>query len=145
MTGILYSKKTKLTAYITFLSLIVIVIWNIVFIPIYGLVGAATSNLAGYVVRLLLIYMASKRLYPIPFELRRLSTMLVVAIGLYLLSQLISFDSPYVTTLARTTVVASFPLFLFLGGFFHDGERKIIIDNIRKGTRFFKLTAQNIS
>jgi len=144
-TGIIYCKKTKITAYITFLSLIIIVAWNIYFIPRYGLIGAATSNLAGYVVRLLLIYIASQRLYPIPYELGRLATMLVCATGLYFLSQLVTLDSPYMNTLFRAAIVATFPLVLYLVGFFHIGERKTLIDSIRKGGRLLKIPAHSIS
>lgn len=135
MTGILYCKKTKLTMYITLLSLVVIVAWNIAFIPSYGLIGAATSNLAGYFVRLLLIYITSQRLYPIPYELGRLGAMLIVALALYLISQLVLFDSPYLTTVFRTAIVATFPLILMIVGFFHIGERHFILKAIRRNGR----------
>jgi len=144
MTGILYSKKTKLTTYITILSLSVIVIWNIAFIPRYGIVGAATSNLAGYLVRLTLIYYASQRLHPIPFELGRLAAMSAVALTLYFISQMIVLHSPYVNLLVRTAIVATFPLLLYVVGFFHEGERKVIIDSIRKGGRMLKVPIQSI-
>jgi len=107
------------------------VIWNIAFIPRYGLIGAATSNLAGYVVRLLLIYIVSQRLYPIPYELGRLAAMFAVALGLYFVSQLISFDSPYITTFSRTAIITIFPLVLMLVGFFHKGERACIFSALR--------------
>lgn len=139
MTGILYCKKTKLTTYITILSLIVIVLWNIAFIPRYGLLGAATSNLAGYVVRLALVYFASQRLHPIPFELGRLGTMFATSLILFFLSQQIAFDSAYVNMLARIAVVVTFPAILYLAGFFHKGEREMIHDTLRNGGKIFKL------
>ena len=144
MTGILYCKKTKITTIITILSLIIIVLWNIAFIPKYGLVGAATSNLAGYVVRLALIYYASQRLHPIPFEIGRLATMLAVSILLFFISQVVAFHSPYVNLLARTAVVSTFPLFLYLTGFFHKGERQLIHDTLRNGGKFLKLGIQAV-
>lgn len=135
MTGILYCKKTKVTVYITLLSLLVIVAWNIAFIPRYGLIGAATSNLAGYFVRLWLVYMTSQRLYPIPYELGRLATIFIVAIALYFISQLVSLDSPYINTVYRTAIVATFPLLLMMIGFFYSGERQFIIKAIRRNWR----------
>jgi O-antigen/teichoic acid export membrane protein len=132
MTGILYSKKTKLTTYITLLSLVIIVLWNIAFIPRYGLIGAATSNLAGYVVRLFLIYVASQRLYPIPYELGRLAAMSSVALLLYFASQMILLNSPYATFFARTSFVATFPLLLFFIGILHQGERQLVLETVKK-------------
>lgn len=142
ITGILVCKKTKLTTYITFLSLFIIVAWNYVFIPRYGLIGAATSNLAGYIPRLVLIYVSSQKLYPIPYELGRLFAMLVLSIALYFTSQLISLQSPYLNLVLQTAIISTFPVFLFFLGFFHKGERQIILDSIRKGGKFAKVTIQ---
>lgn len=133
ITGILYSKQTKLTTYITLLSIVVIVVWNIIFIPRYGLLGAASSMLAGFIPRLLLVYFCSQRLFPIPFEVRRLATMLAVAIVLYFFSQMVSLHSPYATLAVRGAITATFPLFLFIIDFFHQGERQFILDCFRKG------------
>lgn len=144
MTGILYCKKTKLTTYITILSLFVIVVWNIIFIPKYGLIGAATSNLAGYCVRLTLIYYTSQRLYRIPYEIGRLATMLSIALALYFISQIIALESPYLNFIARTAFVSIFPILLYIIGFFHEGERKIILDSVRKGGRIMKIPVQYI-
>lgn len=138
-TGIICCKKTKITAYITFLSLIVIVAWNIYFIPRYGLIGAATSNLAGYFVRLILIYYISQRLYPIPYELKRLATMFTTAIIIYLISQTFDASSPYLNLIGRSLIVMTFPVVLFLFGFFHKGERQMILETIRMGGKIVKI------
>jgi len=144
MTGILYCKKTKFTTYITIISLFIILLWNFVFIPKYGLIGAATSNLAGYSVRLALIYFVSQRLHTIPFEVGRLFTMLVASIILFFISQFVVFNSPYVNLLARTAVVATYPLLLYIAGFFHKGERQFIHDTIRNGGKSLKISMQTV-
>lgn len=144
MTGIIYCKKTKLTTYITLLSLLIIVLWNIAFIPRFGLVGAATSNLAGYVVRLVLIYFASQRLHHIPFEIGRLVTMSVCSLLLFFISQFIDFHSPYINLVARTAVVSTFPFVLYVIGFLRTGERQFIHDNIRCGLKYLRFGIQTI-
>lgn len=138
-TGLILCKKTKITAYITFLSLIIIVVWNICFIPRYGLIGAATSNLAGYIVRLSLIYYLSQRLYPIPYELKRLATMFSTAIVIYFIAQIFDLSSPYLTLVTRSLIAATFPLVLFLFGFFHSGERQMILDSVKMGGKAAKI------
>lgn len=141
MTGIIYAKKTKLTAYITLFSLLIIVIWNIVFIPKYGLIGAATSNLAGYCIRLIMIYYVSQRLYLIPYELTRLINMLVVALGLYFISQLIVLPSPYASIAAKASITILFPIVLYSTRFFNDGERKFINKAIQKCLQYLRIPA----
>jgi len=138
MTGILYRKKTIWSTYISVLSLGIILVWNYLFVPKWGLLGAATSNLAGFAVRGTLIYIVSQRLYPIPFELGRMAKMFVAAAILYLISQAISFSSPYLTFLARTGLVALFPGVLFMVKFYSEGEVEFIGRTLQKGYKTAK-------
>jgi len=135
ITGILYKKKTIWSTYISLLSLGVILAWNYLFVPRYGLIGAATSNLAGFAVRGTLIYVVSQRLYPIPFELGRMAIMFITAIFLYFVSQTVSFSSPYLTFLGRVGLVALFPLVLFAVRFYTEGEVEFIGQMFRKGRK----------
>jgi O-antigen/teichoic acid export membrane protein len=138
MAGMLYRKKTKWAMYITFCSLPVILAWNFIFIPKWGLIGAATSNISGLLIRLTLIYILSQRLYYIPFELGRIFSMFCLALILYIFSQFISFSSPYITFLARTVFVALFPFFLFIVGFYKKSELNFVLDFIRKSKKPIK-------
>jgi O-antigen/teichoic acid export membrane protein len=132
-TGILYRKKTIWSTYISILSLGIILGWNYIFVPRYGLLGAASSNLAGFVVRGILVYTLSQRLYLIPFELRRLAGMFCTAGALYLISRIVGFSSPYLTFAARTGIAALFPLLLYFVGFFNEGEVEFLKQAFRKG------------
>jgi O-antigen/teichoic acid export membrane protein len=142
--GILISKNTKWMTYITVLSLVVIVAWNFIFVPRYGLIGAASSNLAGFTIRLVFGYFIAQRFYPIPYELGRLAILLSVAMALYFASQMISLHSPYANFIARTAFVGTFPLILYGSGFFHKGERQFIQETIRKGGNAMKIMVQGI-
>jgi O-antigen/teichoic acid export membrane protein len=131
-TGILVQGKTMWDTWVSIVSLAVILLWNYLFVPRFGLVGAATSNLAGFVVRLALIYYISQRLYPIPFEIGRLSILLVCAGGWYALSQLLAYPSALLTLCARTGFVLLFPLALFCVRFYRDGELEFFTQYWRK-------------
>ncbi len=135
ITGILYKKKTIWSTYITFLSVVVILVWNWVFVPRYGLIGAATSNLAGFVLRLILIYIISQRLYYIPYELGRIAIILITSTTLYVVSQMISFSSPYLTFFSRVGIASLFPCVLFILGFYHEGEVEFIKQLFKIGRR----------
>ncbi len=132
-TGILYVRKTSWLSYVSILAIIVILVWNYFFVPIYGLYGAATSNLAGFSVRLVLIYIISQRLYKIPFEIKRIVLMFGVSILLFLISQMITFDSTYLTFVSRLAFVGLFPIYLFLFNFYKEGELEMVGTLIDKG------------
>lgn len=132
-TGLLYRKKTKWLTHISLLSIVIIFVWNYLLVPRYGLIGAASSNLAGFSVRLFLIYLISQRCCHIPFEIGRLSVMTAMAILLYFFSQIFVFDSPVVTLLVRSIVASSFPFALLGVGFFHEGERRLIVSACHTG------------
>jgi O-antigen/teichoic acid export membrane protein len=125
-TGILYCRKTMWDTWVSIAALVVILAWNYAFVSRFGLVAAATSNLAGFTVRVGLIYFISRRLYPIPFEVGRISTMLLAAAGLFGISQFIDFSSVLLTLSARTALVLLFPAVLYLLRFYRDGELEFI-------------------
>lgn len=131
-TGILYQRKTVWLTYISILALVIALAWNYVFIPRYGIYGAATSNLAGFIVRCGLTYVVSRRLYPIPFEIKRIATLFVTAFILYIISQTINLSTPYLTLIGRTGFVALFPFVLFLVGFYTKGELEFVGGGLKK-------------
>jgi len=126
-TGMLLKRRTIWDTWISMIALAVILLWNYLFVPRFGLIGAATANLAGFVVRVGLVYVVSQRLYPIPFELGRLGILLVTACVWYCLSQILSYPSPWLTLTARTAFVLLFPAVLFCARFFREGELEFVM------------------
>jgi O-antigen/teichoic acid export membrane protein len=135
MTGILYRKETKWATYIALCSLFVVIAWNYFFIPRWGLIGAATSNLAGFLVRIGLIYFVSQGLFHIPFEMKRLALVFSSAASLYLISQALSFPSPYLTFLVRAVFAGLFPIILLFLGFYYEGEKEYLRKAIQKASK----------
>ncbi|MBN1661425.1 MAG: oligosaccharide flippase family protein [Anaerolineae bacterium] len=76
-----YVKQTKWIMVTTMISAIVNVALNLLFIPRYGIWAAAWSTFASFFVRTLLVSALSLRLFPIPYEYKRLA----YAVGLALL------------------------------------------------------------
>lgn len=132
LTGIMYTRKTIWSTYVSLLAIAITLLWNYIFVPKYGLVGAATSNLAGLIVRITLIYLISQRLFFIPFEMQRISLLFVTALCLYVISQYISFSSSWLTFSARTGLAALYPLALFLVGFYKRGELNFLLEIFKK-------------
>ena len=122
MIGMTYKNKTSWGLIIGVVTLGVILLTSFVLVPHLGLVGAAIAHLTAYTSRSWILYMVSQRAFRIPFEVRRIVTMLVVAVVLYLCAQSISTGSVYLTLFSRLTVAGLFPLALLPIGFYHKDE-----------------------
>jgi O-antigen/teichoic acid export membrane protein len=133
--GLLMTRKTAWLAVVNACALCFILLWNYFLIPRWGLVGAATSNMAGIGIRTILIYVVSQRAFFIPFEMGRISTMTGVAIALYVLTQCIALSSAYCTLGARLLVASSLPIVLLFLGFYHKGEIEFVTSLLRNGAK----------
>lgn len=131
-TGIIYKRRTIWATYASVLAMIVVLLWNYIFVPRYGLIGAATSNLAGFAVRTTVIYKISQKLYYIPFEKKRIMILFMAGFTLYVISQFIVFSNPWFTFAARTGLAALFPVFLFIWGFYRKDELRVLSQYFRK-------------
>jgi O-antigen/teichoic acid export membrane protein len=131
-TALLYRRKTFWETALSIPSLGVIVLWNYLLIPRFGLMGAATANLAGFVLQATLVYLVCQWLYPIPFELGRLTLMLLSAGAVFAGSQFISLGSPWLTMLGRAGCVCLFPLALAVVGFYREGELEFLLRGVHK-------------
>jgi len=65
---ILYEKRTKLLASITFSVAVVQIILSYLFINIYGAIGVAYSSVVSFAITFILVFMASNRVYPMPWR-----------------------------------------------------------------------------
>lgn len=77
--GVNLSEKTKYISWTTTVSAVVNVALNFVLIPRWGLMGAAAATLAAQFVGAALLYVASQRFYPIPYQLFRAAGLLLAS------------------------------------------------------------------
>ncbi len=89
--GIFIEGKTKYIPYITGAGALVNVVFNYVLIPIWGIMGAAYSTLASYIVMASGLYFVSQKFYPIKYEYRKIFlifvSLLLVGIPYYLIAR----------------------------------------------------------
>ncbi|HTY60839.1 MAG TPA: polysaccharide biosynthesis C-terminal domain-containing protein [Acidobacteriota bacterium] len=140
--GLLQKRKTSRDAMLSVVALAVILLWNYLLIPRFGLIAAAASNAAGFCVRLVIIYYISQKLFRIPFEIRRIFSMLVLALILYLFGQTIRLNSQYLTLIIRGAIAMLFPFILFAFNFYRPEEIRWGREGI---TRIFSLMRQRLS
>jgi len=120
MAPVMISKKTGMLAWVTFLGAAVNIAANFLFIPGYGMYGAAFATLAAYVVMALALYAVGSRCYPLPYEYGRLSYSffcgILCACGIYF-SPLFLF---------KILSAALYPVLLYITGFFTKEELGIL-------------------
>ena len=101
---------------------IVNLVLNLLLIPDYGMRGAAAATVAAYAVLAAGMALLSQRIYPVPYEWRRLTVATGAGIALYALGR--ALDVPLAGALA---LIAAYPVLLGVLGFYQPAERQRIV------------------
>src|SRR6185503_12478314 len=99
------------------------VVLNLVLVPPLGIVGAALALVASYLVVLALMYVFTQRLFPVPYQWGRLARVVLTTAALVGAGELLIPTAGFAGLLARTALLALYPLGLLATGFFTSGER----------------------
>lgn len=129
--GIGISKKTTYFPVMTLSAAVLNIVLNILWIPRFGIEGAAWATVAGYALMAVMgIYFGNKH-YPIPYEWSRLARIAVAAAIAYAVSLIAPLDWQ---TAIPVKVVASlvFPAALAAFGFFRHDEIQWLKDRLKK-------------
>jgi O-antigen/teichoic acid export membrane protein len=117
--GIGRARQTQFNWVVSGVAAGVNVVLNVILIPPYGMIGAAISTAAAYLVLFLGLVLNSHRVYPVDYQWRRVLTLGTVAIGLTVLGSVL--DVP----LGVAIVIAlCYPLALLPLGFYLPAERR---------------------
>jgi O-antigen/teichoic acid export membrane protein len=114
--------RTKLNFPVTAFAALVNVGLNLLLVPPYGLVGAGIALVGSYAAMLTLMYLVTRRFFPVPFEWGRLARILVIAVGLFALGELTLPTSGATGFLSRAALVPAFIAALAATGFFRPAE-----------------------
>jgi O-antigen/teichoic acid export membrane protein len=113
------ARKTQLNWVITGIAAAVNVGLNVALIPPYGMIGAAIATAAAYVVLFAGMVVYAQRVYPVPYQWRRVLTAAAVAVGLTVAAR--ATGAPLAVSLVLVVV---YPLALLPLGFYLPAERK---------------------
>jgi O-antigen/teichoic acid export membrane protein len=116
--GIGRMRQTQFNWVVSGAAALVNVVLNVILIPHYGMMGAAVATLAAYVALFVGMWLRSRRVYPVPYQWRRLLTLAGAAVGLTILGRLL--DSLPVAI----ALTAAYPLLLLPLGFYQPAELK---------------------
>lgn len=121
--GISLEKKTYLFSYATWSTAGLNICLNYLFIPLWGAIGAAMATTASYACLTVIYLYWSQKLHPIPLEVARLGTTLVVII-------IVSVFAVFINTLDLTRWVELAKIILFILIIFIGFRLKLIPNDI---------------
>jgi O-antigen/teichoic acid export membrane protein len=98
------------------------IVLNYLFIPKYGMLGAAWATLIAFLVEMILLVSVALRYYPIPYQWSRMARLLLAAGGVYAASSFLPPASPVLTVAIKACLLATFPVLLWLLRFFESTE-----------------------
>jgi O-antigen/teichoic acid export membrane protein len=81
--------KTRYAIYVALAGLLVTIVVNVIFMPIYSYHAAAWGHLASYAVMLLISILLGRKHYPIPYRWGRITLLVAIALAIYALSTLL--------------------------------------------------------
>jgi O-antigen/teichoic acid export membrane protein len=95
----------------------------LVLIPRFGILGAAYASLACQALKAGLVWRASHRAIPMPWEFRRLGLLAFIFTGAFLLGQLFVPFGWTTATLGQSAIVLVVPAIVYFGGFLDSDEK----------------------
>ena len=117
--GVGRAKRTQFNWVITGGAALVSVALNLALVPEYGMIGSAIAAATAFTVMFLGMTWYAQRVYPAPYQWRRVLTAVGAAVALTVAGKLL--DVPLAAALA---LVAAYPLALLLLGFLLPEERR---------------------
>ena len=117
--GVGRAKRTQFNWVITGFGALVSVALNLLLVPDNGMMGSAIAAAAAYSAMFLGMSWYAQRVFPTPYQWRRVATAAGAAVALTVAGKL--FDVPLAVAIL---LVASYPLALLVLGFFQPEERR---------------------
>lgn len=143
--GLNILKKTGVIAIMTIVTTVLNIGLNILLIPKLNIYGAALSTAISQFCFFFVVYRYAQKKYPIPYEIKRIATMIVVFIILSGMSVFLSNWNLLFRIAAKLTILAAFPIVLFYLHFYEDIEVTRIRElwnKIKKPSEWLKIISR---
>lgn len=124
-------KKTYIIPAFTLIALIVNIGLNILWIPEFGMIGAAYATLIAHLIQSSITHIFAQRVYQVKYDYRNLFIILSLTGGVFFINNLINFEE-----ILTSLIVKFFVLVFFLGLLFL--LRVISVEEVRKIKDFFR-------
>ena len=144
--GLHIAKKTRIIGIIVVFSTIMSLVLNILLIPIWDIAGAAVATLLSQFIYWYACYYYSQKVFFVPYEIRKIITLLITGSVLSFSSLLINGMDLLPRMIIKTICLMSFPFILYLFNFYEPIELQAIRGFITKWSKMnnFKSNLQSL-
>jgi O-antigen/teichoic acid export membrane protein len=144
--GLHIAKKTRIIGIIVVFSTIMSLVLNILLIPIWDIAGAAMATLLSQFIYWCACYYYSQKVFFVPYEIRKIITLLITGAILSFSSLLINGMDLLPRMIIKTICLVSFPFILYLFNFYEPVELQAIRGFITKWSKMnnFKNNLQSL-
>ncbi len=135
--GLYYTKQTKYLGYAVGGTALLNLPLNLLLIPPFGAMGAAWATLLSFATLAVVTLLTSQRRFPITYEYGRLVRLLAAGAAVFLTSLLFHVEALAPAIALDLLLLASFPVLLFVLGFFKEAE-------LRKGKQLARALTRRL-
>jgi O-antigen/teichoic acid export membrane protein len=104
---------------------------NLALVPPLGIVGAGLALVASYLVILAVMYVFTQRLFPVPYQWRRIIQVTLIAVLVTVPGELLLPDDGFAGLVLRIGAWGLFPVLLWVTRFPTEGERETLEQELR--------------
>jgi O-antigen/teichoic acid export membrane protein len=108
--------------------------------PRFGIMAGAWATAGGYAMMLLLVWIAARSAFPLPYEYARIGVLLGTGVVIFLAARALALPLNTAGAVTRLALWLAFPLALFLLGFFRSGEREVLRRVIQRASASVGMT-----
>jgi O-antigen/teichoic acid export membrane protein len=133
--GLHIAKKTRIIGIIVVFSTIMSLVLNVLLIPVWDITGAAVATLLSQFIYWFACYYYSQKVFFVPYEIRKISMLVVTGAVLSFSSLLINGMDLLPRMIIKTVCLVSFPFILYLFKFYEPVELQSIRGFIKKWSK----------
>ena len=123
LAGVFIRKKTIFLPLAPITGAALNVGFNFIFIPKYGIFGAAYTTIIAYLAMVVIVFVISRKIYHVRYEYKRLAGVFIITGGLIALSLGIDVTSGITGFIFRGMLCMIPPVIYWFGGFLTQAER----------------------
>ena len=120
--GIGRARKTQFNWVVTGVAAVIDITLNFALVPSFGMIGAAIAGVAAYSSMFVLMSVHAQRVYPVPYQWRRIALAVGTAVALTAFGKAL-----HVPLVAAVGLTAAYPLILLPLGFYLPAERRRLL------------------
>jgi len=132
--GLFLKKKTNYYIIPSLITAIINILLNLILIPRYGMFGAAASTLTSQIIYTSILALVSNRIYPVPFEWKKVFLIFFLAVIAFLISENLATGYLIPDLAIRFFIILLIPFSLLKLGFFEPIEKERLKEIFLKWT-----------